>query len=158
MSALAGIFNRNGEPVNRTLLESLGRRLAGHGPDGGGSKETASVGMVFRAFHTDRESRLEIQPLVSKAGHLLSWDGRLDNRHELISQLRDSISRSATDLEIVMASYSTWGPDFLSHLVGDFALSLWDPFTRALLLARDAFGTRPIYYQINQQRMVWSSD
>lgn len=114
--------------------------------------------MVFRAFHTDRESKLERQPLVTTAGHMLAWDGRLDNRTELISQLRDYLDRHATDVEIVTASYLRWGIDFLSRLIGDFAISLWEPATGTLLLARDAFGTRPLYYEVSSKRIGWSSD
>jgi asparagine synthase (glutamine-hydrolysing) len=158
MSALAGILNLNGAPVDRRLLEAFGRSLANQGPDGGGQRQTGTVGMVFRANHVDRESKLERQPLVSTAGHILAWDGRLDNRADLIAQLRDFVDLSATDVEIVMASYLKWRTDFVSRLLGDFALSLWEPQTRTLLLARDAFGTRPIYYHTNPQRIVWSSD
>ncbi|HEX3185687.1 MAG TPA: asparagine synthase-related protein [Pyrinomonadaceae bacterium] len=158
MSALAGILNLNGAPVDPRLLAEFGRRLANQGPDGGGQRQTGTIGIVFRANHADRESKLERQPLVSTNGHILTWDGRLDNRSALITQLRDYVDRSATDVEIVMASYSKWPTDFVARLIGDFALSLWDPATRTLLLARDAFGTRPIYYHANPQRIVWSSD
>lgn len=158
MSVLAGILNLNGAPVDRRLLDAFGCRLANYGPDGGAHKQTDTIGMVFRAQHTDRESRLERQPLVSTAGHMLAWDGRLDNRPELISQLRDYVAHSSTDVEIVMAAHLRWGTDFLTHLIGDFALSLWAPATRTLLLARDAFGTRPIYYQLSSQAITWSSD
>ena len=157
MSAFAGIFNRDGAPVDRNLLDEFGRRLVYYGLDGGGHKQTASAGMVFRAYHTDRESKLDRQPLVSAAGHILAWDGRLDNRAELISQLPNHVDQSSTDVEIGMASRLRWGTEFLTHLIGDFALSLWEPDSRTLLLARDAFGTRPLYYQLNSQRIIWSS-
>lgn len=158
MSGLAGIFNFDGAPVDDKVLVDFGRGLANQGPDGGGQKRTASVGMVFRAYHTDRESRLEQQPVASIGGHILAWDGRLDNRPDLISQLRDSVDHSSSDVAIVLASHARWGMDFLSHLIGDFALSLWDPRNRTLVLARDAFGTRPLYYEITAQRIAWSSD
>lgn len=158
MSALAGILNLNGAPVDRRLLDEFGRRLAWQGPDGGGYKQTETAAIVFRAHHTDRESKRERQPLVSSAGDILAWDGRLDNRDELISQLRGHVDHVSTDVEIVMASRLKWGMGFLPHLIGDFALSLWQPSTRTLVLARDAFGTRPLYYQASSQSLVWSSD
>lgn len=162
MSAFAGILNFDGAPVGRRVLEELARSLARLGPDGGGYKQCENVGVVFRAFHTDSESKLARQPLVSIHGHILTWDGRLDNRLELLSQLSDidhsSVDHSCADVEIVMLSHLRWGADFLSHLIGDFALSLCDPAARTLVLARDAFGTRPIYYEINSQRITWSSD
>jgi asparagine synthase (glutamine-hydrolysing) len=158
MSALAGILNFDGAPVDRKVLDAFGHRLANHGPDGGGHKQTGAVAMVFSAFHTTRESRLEKQPLATTTGHILAWDGRLDNRAELVAQLRPDFEPGCTDVEIVIASYLRWNIDFLTHLIGDFALSLWDPTSRTLLLARDPFGTRPLYYQLTSQRIVWSSD
>lgn len=155
MSALAGIFNFDGAPVNRSALDQLSRSLAHHGPDGGARKQTGNIGITFRAFHTDDEAKLERQPLVSTPGHILAWDGRLDNRPSLLRQLAQ---RHVTDVEIVMAAYIEWGTHFLSHLVGDFALSLWDPSTRTLLLARDPFGTRPIYYHATAEHITWSSE
>src|SRR5687768_13269114 len=110
MSALAGIFNFDGAPLDRRALDALSGSIAKHGPDGGGQKQTANLGITFRAFHTDAESKLERQPLVSSRGHVLAWDGRLDNRHDLLSQLRD---KCVTDVEIVMASYVQWGTEFL---------------------------------------------
>lgn len=158
MSALAGILNFDGAPVDRRTLDRLARSLARLGPDGGGNEQKENFGVVFRAFHTDSESKSERQPFVSTRGYILTWDGRLDNRAELISQLCGYSHHSVTDVELVMAAYYKWGTDFLSRLIGDFALSLWAPATRALLLARDAFGTRPLYYEANSQGIVWSSD
>jgi asparagine synthase (glutamine-hydrolysing) len=114
--------------------------------------------MVYRAFHTNRESRLEKQPLVSQEGHILAWDGRLDNREEMISVLREELNGDRTNITIAMAAYLKFGSDFLPRLIGDFALSLWEPRTRTLLLARDAIGPRPLYYHANAERIIWSSE
>jgi asparagine synthase (glutamine-hydrolysing) len=114
--------------------------------------------MVYRAFHTNRESRLEKQPLVSREEHILAWDGRLDNREEMISLLRQELDGDRTDVAIAMAAYLKFGSDFLPRLIGDFALSLWEPRTRTLLLARDAVGPRPLYYHANAERIIWSSE
>ena len=70
-------------PVEDQILTGLREGLAARGPDGGNYIAAGPVGMVYRAFHTNRESRLETQPRVSGYGHILCWDGRLDNREEL---------------------------------------------------------------------------
>jgi len=90
MSALAGILNfgSNAAAVDEYDLAKLGSALDSRGPDGGFDVASGSVGMSYRAFHTNRESRLEAQPLVSREGHMLTWNGRLDNRDDLIRQLR----------------------------------------------------------------------
>jgi len=158
MSALGGIYYFDNRPVDRSFLLSLGDKLSSHGPDGGSEVVSDSIGMVYRAFHTNRESRLEKQPLVSRDRHILAWDGRLDNREEMISLLREELNGDRTDVAIVMAAYLKLGSDFLPRLIGDFALSLWEPRTRTLLLARDAVGPRPLYYHANAERIIWASE
>ena len=159
MSALGGIYNFDNEPVSRNFLLSMGCALAARGPDGGREVNLGAVGMVYRAFHTTRESRSESQPLISpKGGQVLCWDGRLDNRDELISLLRDELQTNPTDAAIVLAAYQKWSTSFPSRLIGDFAFSLWDPASRTLLLARDHVGTRALFYRCDEHRIVWSTD
>lgn len=158
MSAFGGIYNFNDKPVDERVLLALGTELESHGPDGGDAVTSGAIGLVYRAFHTNRESRLERQPLISTERHILCWDGRLDNRSELISLLPGEASRDQSDAAIVMAAYREWGVDCLVRFIGDFALSLWDPESRTLLLARDAVGPRPLYYHANNDRIVWSSE
>jgi asparagine synthase (glutamine-hydrolysing) len=157
MSLIAGIYNLNGSTVDEETLALLGKWLSVRGPDGGKEVKMETVGMAYRAFHINREARLEQQPAVSKSGCILSWDGRLDNREELISLLRDNLNGYLTDVAIVMAAYDKWGEDFLPRLIGDFALALWDSKVQTLLLARDAFGARPLYYTVNDNLIIWSS-
>lgn len=158
MSALGGIYNFDDKPVDERLLMALGSELESHGPDGGDAVTAGAIGLVYRALHTNRESRLERQPLISTGRHILCWDGRLDNRSELISQLAAELNHDRTDAAIVMAAYLKWGANCLVRFIGDFALSLWDPESRMLLLARDAIGPRPLYYHANKDRIVWSSE
>jgi asparagine synthase (glutamine-hydrolysing) len=158
MSTLGGLYNFDNEVVNDRLLLAFGDSLAIRGPDGGDRFRTNPVGMVYRAFHTNRESRREKQPLASQEGMILCWDGRLDNRDELLSLLGLNLSMEGSDAAIVMASYRRWGEEFLPKLIGDFALSLWDPERRTLILARDAVGPRPLFYHVNERRIIWSSE
>jgi asparagine synthase (glutamine-hydrolysing) len=158
MSAIAGIYSFADAAVNDAVLAELGKGLELSAPDGGGRFKSGAVGMVYQPFHTTKESHHEIQPLVSARGQILCWDGRLDNRDELISNLRDELRGDFTDAAIVMAAYLKWGLDFLSKLVADFTLSLWDPSLQSLILARDVIGSRDLYYQVDHRGAIWSSD
>ena len=158
MSALGGIYNFDDKPVDERALMDLGAALESHGPDGGDAVTSGAIGLVYRAFHTNRESRLDRQPLISPERHILCWDGRLDNRSELISLLAAELKHDRSDAAIVLAAFLRWGADCLVRFVGDFALSLWNPASRTLLLARDAAGPRPLYYHANNDRIVWSSE
>lgn len=161
MSAIAAIINFNRKPVDPTLLTDLWRRLAPYSPDGGNLLIDGVVGICYSAFHTDRLSRLKPQPFVSRNGHTVALDGRIDNRDELISALRDQLRgerASITDVEIVAAAFSRWSEDFVPRLIGEFALILWDPMWQTMLLARDHIGARTLYYHHNHERLICSSE
>jgi asparagine synthase (glutamine-hydrolysing) len=164
MSALAGIFNFGSDaaPVNDFELARLGSALESRGPDGGFEVVRGNVGMSYRAFHTNQESRLEVQPLVTRDGHMLTWNGRLDNRADLIRQINSHLPQAnqnaITDLSIVMAAYLKWEKECFSRLVGDFCLALWDGRLRLLYLVRDVAGARALKYHIDRERIVWSTE
>ena len=164
MSELAGIFNFNNEPLReeqREQLLLLWNSLEERGPDGGDVVVKGPVGMCYRAFHTNRESRLERQPFIGADREVLAGDLRLDNRDELIPKLRGLLRRGPgeiTDIELVMAAYQRWGEMFPLHLVGEFALMLYDPNNSNLLLARDHIGVRPLYYHCDKDRLICSSE
>jgi asparagine synthase (glutamine-hydrolysing) len=155
MSGIAGIYNFETRPIDPWQLTVLSQALAERGPDGGSELITGRLAMAYRAFHTTAESRRERQPLVSVWGHVLCWDGRLDNRDELLALFANEGDR--TDAGLVLAAYQKWGAHFLPRIIGDFALSLWDPSIQTLLLARDPFGVRRLYFWRNSEQLIWSS-
>src|SRR5215207_2528861 len=145
MSAIGGIINFSGAPVDPELLAQLGDNLQSYGPDGAFEERRNSIGIIYRPFHTNVESRLERQPLVDQDGCILAWEGRLDNREELIALLRDELRTDYSDSSIVLQAYHKWGIAFPQRIIGDFAFSLWDPKSRTLLLARDPVGARLLF-------------
>lgn len=157
MSGIAGVYNFQARQVDPAQLLVLGSALAERGPDGGNEIVAGPTGVIYRAFHTNAESRPERQPLLSQSGHVLCWDGRLDNRDELLPLVGSELRGDRTEVALVLATYQKWSTGFLARLIGDFALSLWDPLRNALLLARDAFGVRPLYYFHNDDQLIWSS-
>ena len=157
MSAIGGIVGFNGTLVDPDQSAIISSGLGQHGLDAGGDVRQRSVAMSHRAFHTNRLSRGERQPLVDTSGCILSWDGRIDNRGELLESLSNEFNDEQTDVAIVMAAFAKWGIHFLQRVIGDFALSLWDPKSNTLFLARDPVGARLLYYHVNDKRIVWSS-
>ena len=156
MSALGGIIEFGGGPIDDETLTQVAHGLEAYGPDGGADVCLDSVGMIYRAFHTNIESRSEQQPLVQN-GCMLAWDGRLDNREELMLLLCGELRDNRSDSAVVMAAYGQWGFNSLSRFIGDFALSLWDSRSRKLLLARDPVGARLLFYRTGAARLIWSS-
>jgi asparagine synthase (glutamine-hydrolysing) len=157
MSIQAGVWNRDGEPVRRDALATISLATAEYGPDGEAMHIDGNLGMLYRPFHTVPESRLENQPYVFGAGKVITWDGRLDNRDELIFQLASSLRGGRSDLAIVSAAFERWNTGCFSRLVGDWALSVWNPTENELILARDYMGIRPLFYHHSPTRIVWSS-
>ena len=157
MSAIGGIYSFE-TSVSEESLTALRQAMNTRRGDGDSQLRSNSVAMVYRAFHTNRESRSENQPFVSSGGHVLCWDGRLDNRDDLIARLKKEHLPDVSDAAIVMACYVRWGFEFPRQMIGDFALSLWDPHLKTLLLARDPCGVRLLYYHQNNERIIWSTD
>jgi asparagine synthase (glutamine-hydrolysing) len=155
MSVQAGIWNYEGQPAAKDFLAKIGSELAEYGPDGQTTYFDDSVGMLFRPYYTTSESRQEVQPHVFVSGRVFTWDGRLDNRDELQRDLHNVLSDNHTDLAIVEAAFDRWGTDCFAKLIGDWALSIWDPQDRKLILARDFAGSRHLFYYPKPKSVVW---
>jgi asparagine synthase (glutamine-hydrolysing) len=157
MSVQFGRWNFAGEPVAPAYIEKVSKLLSPYGPDRSGFYSAAGVSITHCAFHTTKESRSEVQPQVSASGMVITWDGRLDNRPELLGSLRDVVGDTATDVAIVAAAYERWGTKCLAELLGDWALAIWNPSARSLLLAKDFIGTRHLFYAFDKDQVAWST-
>ena len=157
MSVQFGIWNFEGQPPAPDYIEKVSATLAPYGPDSNESYSKDGIRILYRAFHTTKESRREKQPHISFSEAVITWGGQLDNRAELISELRDSATVNSTDVDIVAAAYEEWGANCLGKLIGDWALSIWNPRERSVLLAKDPIGTRHLYYSFDNNQVTWST-
>jgi asparagine synthase (glutamine-hydrolysing) len=176
MSVQFGRWNFEGQPPAPDYIEKVSAALAPQGPDSNESYSKDGIKILYRAFHTTKESHREKQPCISPSGAVITWDGRLDNRVELISELRLLLSKNSvtahsvapnsvstnsipdfTDVQIVAAAYEQWGSGCLGKLIGDWALSIWNPRERSVLLAKDPIGTHHLYYSIEKDHVTWST-
>jgi asparagine synthase (glutamine-hydrolysing) len=157
MSVQFGRWNFEGQPPAPDYIEKVGATLAPYGPDSNESYSKGSVRILYRAFHTTKEARCEKQPHISSSGAVITWDGRLDNRAELISELSDSLTNGAADVAIVAIAFEKWGTNCFAKLIGDWALSIWNPGNRSLILAKDPIGMRHLYYSFDNNQVTWST-
>lgn len=155
MSVQFGIWNTDGRSLHRDALVKALPLLAPYGPDAGNLYLEDCVGILYCGFHTTEQSRHETQPYQTASGQLLHWDGRLDNRKDLAHDLR--IAASCPDALLAAAAYEEWGTSAFCKLKGDWALSLWHPKERSLLLAKDPIGTRSLYYLVGGNEVRWGS-
>jgi asparagine synthase (glutamine-hydrolysing) len=157
MSVQFGRWNFEGQPPSPEYIEKVSAALAPYGPDSDESYSNGGIRILYRAFHTTRESRRETQPHVSPSGAVVTWDGSLDNRAELITELSDTLTNDSTDLAIGAVAFEKWGADCFTKLIGDWALSIWNPGKRSLILAKDPIGTRHLYYAFDKRQVTWST-
>ncbi len=160
MSGILGIWNLDGRPVDNSVLTGIAKTLDHRGPDGESSWIQGSVGLGCRLFRVTPESAAEIQPCVHPSGAVLVFDGRLDNRNELLESLGNdsAVSLSSPDPALVMEAYAVFGERFIERLAGDFALGLFDTKKRRLFVARDAIGIRPLYYYQARDLFIFASE
>jgi asparagine synthase (glutamine-hydrolysing) len=157
MSAQFGRWNLDGKPVDCAYLEKVKETLAPYGPDCCTSFASGNIAILYHAFHATKESRKEVQPHIAKSGAVITWDGRLDNRADLIRELRDPLTVNSTDMAIVATAYAKWGTKSLGKLLGDWAISILNPIEDSLLLAKDPIGTRHLYYSFDRHEITWST-
>ena len=161
MSGIVGIFNRDGCPVDPELLRRLTSRMAFWPGDGSGVWNSGCVGFGLHALWTVPEAVGETAPLVDAAtGVAVVMDGRIDNREELLPELKQkcSITPEASDSAYVLWAYLVWGESFVERILGDFAIAIWDQRTGSLLCFRDRMGVRPFYYAEQAGVFVFASE
>lgn len=161
MSGIVGIYRADGRAVAPGLLERMSQAMAHRGPDREGQWVSGPIGLGHRLLYTTPESLDEKQPVTDDRRECwLVWDGRLDNREELIAALKAAgrFLRGQTDPELVVDAYRQWGVDCLKRLIGEFAFALWDGRTQSLLCARDRLGLKPFHYTWDGVTFLFSSE
>jgi asparagine synthase (glutamine-hydrolysing) len=156
VSILFGRWNFDGKAVDPEYLGKVRAMLDTRSPDGVTLCVKGTFAMLYGALHITEESRREHQPAISPTGNFLAWDGRLDNRPELLARL-DHRSSEPSDLEIVAASWEKDGARGLGRLLGDWSLCVLNHYERTLILAKDFLGPRPLYYLRTDRYVAWSS-
>ena len=159
MSGIAGIFHLDGRPVEAELLARMSATMAHRGLDGEAHWVGGPAGLACQLNRITPESSSEQQPLASPSGAVLVFDGRIDNRRQLLESLgRAAISPESPDSVLVLAAYDAFGEQVGERLVGDFAFALFDPGRKRLLLVRDSLGVRPLYYSRIGRTLLFASE
>ncbi len=156
MGAQAGVFSFDGlSPAGaRSALRAALQPIA---PDGVSMFEEGGIAMAHGAWHVWADECRGEQPQRSPAGLALTWDGRLDNRADLLLQLGRDATADASDAAIALLLFERDGVDGLRSLIGEWSAVIWDGGRRTLHLARDYMGVRPLYYCATDRWVMWSS-
>jgi len=161
MCGITGLIHLSGEPISPVILQRMMDAIAHRGPDGAGQWVDGPVGLGHRRLAIIDLSPAGHQPMISSDHrHVLSYNGEVYNFRELRLELEAAgyWFRSNTDTEVVLHALSEWGPNALSRFNGMFALALWDRRDKTLLLARDRYGIKPLYYARQGETFAFGSE
>ena len=160
MCGIAGCYQ---QADGHKLVEIMSDRIAHRGPDAAGTWVYDNAHVTAQLGHR-RLSIIDLsdaadQPL-SKHGMTLVYNGELYNYKELRAELTTRGVRFATrsDTEVVLEAWRSWGPEALRRFRGMFAFALLDERTGELVLARDPFGIKPLYYLVRGGGVVFASE
>ena len=160
MSGIVGAWDLGGRPLGSELLTAMLERIGHRGQDGLSVWGEGAIGLGCALRRNTAESGGEVQPFVHASGSVIVFDGRLDDREELISALesRPEADALAPDPELVMAAYEAFGESFVEKLSGDFAFAIFDPAKQWLVMARDPIGARPLHFFRSRDTFLFASE
>jgi len=165
MCGIAGIltFAPEAEEEARARVGRMVDALSHRGPDGNGVWTSTTASGAVALGH----ARLAIidlseagrQPMV-RGERAVTYNGEIFNYRNLRDRLRDGgqTFRTNSDTEVLLAAHEVWRGECPSRLDGMFAFGLWDADQQRLVLARDRFGIKPLYYHRGPRHLVFASE
>ena len=160
MCGITGYLRLNSRQSSLPDLQAMTRVIAHRGPDEDGFYTDARVGLGMR-----RLSIIDLaggkQPMMNERGDLhLIHNGEIYNYRELRAELsaRGHVFKTNSDTETIVHGYEEWGDELANHLRGMFAFALWDVPRERLLLARDHFGIKPLFYTQAEGVLLFGSE
>ncbi len=161
MCGFTGICYSNREKVvDPNVLKDMNNSIAHRGPDDEGFLIDKNIGFGFR-----RLSIIDLssghQPMCdSQEQAWIVFNGEIYNYKKLRCELesRGRVFRTNSDTEVIVNSYLEYGLDFVNTLRGMFAFAIWDKINNKIVLGRDRFGIKPLYYSLDSERLVFGSE
>lgn len=161
MCGICGIVHSNkNNTIDMGLLKSMNDLITHRGPDETGYFHEKNIGLAM--------SRLKIidldtgsQPISNEDNTIITvFNGEIYNFQSLRKELESYGHKFQTfsDTEVIVHAYEEWGLDFPLRFNGMFAIALYDKNTEGLILVRDRFGIKPLYYLDNPLHFVFGSE
>lgn len=161
MCGIAGLLDLSlQQPASPQALAAMCDQLVHRGPDESGYYAKGGVGLGSR-----RLSIVDLaqgrQPIANEDGSVVVvFNGEIFNHRQLRSELmaRGHHFATKTDTEVLVHLYEEAGSELCSRLRGQFAIALWDERRQRLVLARDRFGERPLYWTVQDRLLLFASE
>lgn len=157
MCGIAGIIGLDHASKHvKNMLEAMHHR----GPDDWGVYEHGDITLGHKRLSIIDLSPAGHQPMTNRKGDItIVFNGEIYNYNELKKLLPENTPlKSTTDTEVILELWAILGKDVLPKLRGMFALAIWNNNTQELVLARDHMGIKPLYYQVNNNQLVFASE
>jgi asparagine synthase (glutamine-hydrolysing) len=160
MCGICGLVTANGDRPDLDVVRRMSARLVHRGPDSDGLHAEGPVALAARRLSIiDLEGGT--QPIANEDGTVVVvQNGEIYNYRELRRELERSGHRFATasDTEVLVHMYEEHGDEFVERLRGMFAIAVWDSHASRLLLARDRFGIKPLFYRLADGALSFASE
>lgn len=160
MCGICGIYNLSGKPVARDEVTRMNDEMTHRGPDADGLYLHENLGFGHRRLKIiDLEGG--VQPMFSADRNLvIVFNGEIYNFQEVRSELEKTgfEFRTSSDTEVIIRAYEKYGESFIDRLRGMFTIALFDHRERKLLLYRDRLGIKPLYYYLDDERLLFASE
>ncbi len=160
MCGIAGIVQWDGRSAERSEIEHMTQAISHRGPDGEGIFLRNGVALGHRRLSIiDLEGGK--QPMCNEDGQIwITYNGEIYNYLDLRAVLEQKGHRFATrsDTEVIVHAYEEWGPECVKRFRGMFAFGIADFQNKRLLLARDHFGIKPLYYRQGKGYLAFASE
>jgi asparagine synthase (glutamine-hydrolysing) len=162
MCGFAGLLRWSGlEGADTTSVAKAAAMLTHRGPDSSGFWNDANIAFGFRRLKIIDLSLAGEQPMANEDGSLhVVFNGEIYNHRELRSELqsRGHVFKSHSDTEVLLHLFEDLGEAMLHRLRGMFAFAIWDARKRALFLARDPIGVKPLYFAERGGMIAFASE
>lgn len=161
MCGICGLLTRgNTQKEDSELLRAMNKRLLHRGPDDEGYYEDSKIMLGHRRLSILDLSEAGHQPMEYLDRYVIAFNGEIYNYIELREALEKEgyAFRTKTDTEVIMAAYDKYGYGCFERFNGMWAIALWDKKEEQLLLSRDRFGIKPLYYYVDEQRLIFASE
>ena len=145
MCGIAGVVSTDGSHPSPKIVDRLVSAITHRGPDGEGRLTVGGATLVHRRLAIiDLETGA--QPFRDNDGISLIANGEIYNYRELAAEMPAGTLLTKSDCELPLHLYKNFGLDFTTHLRGMYALAIYDVKKSRLVLARDPFGIKPLYF------------
>ena len=165
MCGIAGWLGGSPSANDEAVLDEMLRQIQHRGPDGEGRFHAATSSGDSVALGHRRLAIIDVgggaQPMATaQRTHVISYNGEVYNYKDLRKELiqRGQVFTTESDTEVVLHAFAHWGDSCFTKFRGMFAIALWDAMNERLILARDHFGKKPLYYALLNGTLIFASE